>query len=312
MAINLPHIEDIAMAAALLKEEQLQSRIISSPRYRGLPVFLKMESELPFGSYKMRGVRSAIEHRLRNQLPISAIETISAGNMAQAVAACGRTMNIPVTAIVPETAPKIKTDHIEQLGATLVRKPMQDVWNLIEHPQAADDVLLIHPLITPGILAGYGAIALELLEQVPKCDAVYIPFGVGGLTLGVASVLRQLAPSVKIICVETAAAPTLTAARKNGASTLVGKAPTIADAIGTPRVVPFAFNILCELIDDTVVVEESDLANAMQRIYRRHGAVIEGAAAAAYAASLTSPFKNPVALITGKNIDPDKHQRLIN
>lgn len=307
MVIELPMIEDVQALLPLMQMEHLTSRIqvVNSVDHPERDVYLKMESELPFGSYKMRGVRAAVERRLARGESINAFHTISAGNMAQAVAACARNMSIPAVALVPDSAPAIKTAAIEALGARLVQKPMSAIWSMVEAPIFADDVLLIHPLQTPGILAGYGTIALELIEQVPNCDAVFIPFGVGGLTLGIAAILRRIAPHIKIIAVETEAAPTLTAARMHGGPVAFQKSATIADAIGTPRVVPHVFGLLEEMVDDTVVVSEPRLRRQVRDLYTQHHLTVEGAAAAAAAAAADSPFMSPVAIITGKNINPE-------
>lgn len=307
MAIELPELQDVSALMPLMQAEHLTSRIqiVNRQSNRLRSIFLKMESELPFGSYKMRGVRAAVEARLNRGGSIKTLQTISAGNMAQAVASCARNLGVPALALVPDSAPAIKMAAIQALGATLVQKPMADIWGMVEDPKFDDDVLLIHPLQTPGILAGYGTIALELLAQVPDCDAVFIPFGVGGLTLGIAAVLKRVVPHIKVICVETEAAPTLTAARARGVPVTVRKGATIADAIGTPRVLPEAFGLLQELVHDTVVVSESRLMRELRELFIYQKITVEGAAAAASAAAVDSNYLRPVAIMTGKNINPD-------
>jgi threonine dehydratase len=316
--IDLPTLKEVKELAAKLLGEGLTSRILqinaslAEVDSERRSIFLKMESELPFGSYKMRGVRAAVLKRIDSNLPFERFMTISAGNMAQAVAAVARDLGKPVTAIVPDSAPKIKLEAIASLGAKIIRQPISEVWDLVENPTDKTDELLIHPLATPGILAGYGTIALELIEQVPDCDAVFIPFGVGGLILGIAAILQIIAPHIKIIAVETAAAPTFTLALKNGEPTLVQKGKTCADAIGTPRVVPAALNLLMELVDDTVVVTETEIRSAIKNLYQKAQIVVEGAAAAGVAAAVNSKFKKPVVIVTGKNINPETFNEIIN
>lgn len=252
----------------------------------------------------MRGVVAAVLKRMNTGIPFSRFTTVSAGNMAQAVAAVARDLGMPAIAVVPDSAPQVKIDAIKALGAEIDRRPMAEVWELVENPTSKKDELLIHPLATPGILAGYGTIALELLEQVPDCDAVYIPFGVGGLTLGIATVLKLIAPHIRVICVETAAAPTLTTAILNGTSTFIPKGKTCVDAIGTPRVVPQALKFLEMVVDDTNVVSEVDVRTAVKLLFEYEQITVEGAAAAGFAAaSSVSKFKNPVVIMTGQNIN---------
>lgn len=305
MRIELPSFERVHNLRGLMQCEGLISRIRDVQRVGKTRVALKMESELPFGSYKMRGVRSAVDHHQNTRGRVQSMITISAGNMAQAVAACAKQLNINAIAMVPDTAPQIKTAAIESLGATLERKSMNEIWQMVEAPVFDEVNLMIHPLLTPGVLAGYGTIALEFIGQVPDCDAVFIPFGVGGLTLGVAAILKQIAPQIKIVCVETEAAPTLTLARQYGESIMVQKKATCADAIGTPRVVPFVLEVLNSLIDDTVVVSELALRDHLRYLYSAHGILVEGAAAAAFAAASQSKYKRPVAVMTGQNISSE-------
>ena len=316
MRIELPTLAEVQQLKPVLLAEGLSSRIqqiiIPGIAKEFKSIHLKMESELPFGSYKMRGVRAAVLKRVANQISFERLLTISAGNMAQAVAAVARDLGKPATAIVPDSAPAIKLDAIAGLGAEIIRKPMSEVWDLVEKPISNSSELLVHPLATSGVLAGYGTIALELIHQVPNCDAVFIPFGVGGLTLGIAKILKIIAPSIKIIAVETAAAPSLTLAFKNGEPTLVQKVKTCVDAIGTPRVVASAFRLLKELVDETAVVAEAEVLSAIKYLYIQENIVVEGAAAAGFAAAAGSRFKHPVVIVTGKNINPETFNEIIN
>lgn len=151
---------------------------------------------------------------------------------------------------------------------------------------------------------------------------MFIPFGVGGLTLGVSSILKSLMPGIVVIAVETDACPTLKRALQAKMPITVTKQKTCADAIGTPRVVERVYEMLTtaeafsneeksNLIDGVVSVSESDLIRAMKLASDNLNVRIEGAAAAALAAAMGSDFTRPLALITGQNIDPKLVQLIV-
>ncbi len=129
--------------------------------------------------------------------------TASAGNMAQGVAWGARLRGIPCTVVVPDYAPRTKIEAIERLGGTVIPVPFADWWQAIVTSSFPGlDGVFIHPVLDDGVMAGNGTIGLELLEDLPDLDAVVIPWGGGGLTCGIASALRQLAPSVRIYSAE--------------------------------------------------------------------------------------------------------------
>lgn len=309
MRINLPTVHEAESAFALHQALGIATQTIALNKPLGgknRTLLLKMESELPYGSYKVRGVSNALDvySKRHKRNPLSLL-TVSAGNMAQVVAAKAKELGVRAIAIVPDSAPHVKTDVIKALGAELCRKPMAEVWHLVENPHAEVDGLLIHPLITEGILAGYGVIALEIAALEEKPDAIFIPFGVGGLTLGVASIIRSILPQIRIICVELEAAPTLSLALRAGEPVYVQKSPSCADAIGTPRVVPAVLDLIKAqaLIDEVVTASEVQIKSAMRDLYFSHGIRSEGAAAAGYAAALASQFERPIVIMTGRNVN---------
>lgn len=318
LRIELPTLKDAKIAQALQAARGIRSEateVQTSTTGGNRKVFLKLENELLLGSYKLRGVINALDHhhRQHGKIPKRMI-TVSAGNMAQAVAYIGKEINCPVKAIVPESAPRAKTDVIRAFGGDVEIRPMTEVWNYIENPLSDPEHLLIHPLVTPGILAGYSVIALEILEMPVRPDALFIPFGVGGLTIGIASILKMLAPEIAIICVETEACPTLQSAFQAGKPVYVTKGHTCADAIGTPRVVASCLELIkkFKLVDDVVSIAERDIRSAMSTLHLRHNVKVEGAAAASFAAAINSKFKRPMALLTGQNVNQDLFNDIIS
>src|SRR6266571_7640187 len=161
-------------------------------------LYLKLENLQPIGSFKIRGAANVMALTPRRQLDRGVL-TASAGNMAQGVAFCARRLKIPATIIAPETAPATKVRAVERMGGRVIKVPFAEWWQTFgtcSYPGV--DAKFIHAFDDPDVMAGNGTIALELLEDLPDLDVVVIPWGGGGLSCGIAAVLRKLAPRVKI------------------------------------------------------------------------------------------------------------------
>src|SRR5215475_13125529 len=169
-------------------------------------LYLKLENLQPIGSFKIRGAANVIAHTPREQLSRGLL-TASAGNMAQGVAFCARRLSVPATVIAPDTAPATKTRAVERMGGRVIKVPFAEWWQTFEtRSYPGIDATFVHAFDDPHVMAGNGTIALEILEDLPDVAAVVIPWGGGGLTCGVASVLRELRPACKVFTAEVATA----------------------------------------------------------------------------------------------------------
>src|SRR5437867_2798083 len=161
-------------------------------------IYLKLENLQPIGSFKIRGAANAIARLPKEKLAIGVV-TASAGNMAQGVAWNAQKLGIPCTVIAPATAPETKIKAIERLGGRVIKVTFDEWWTAFEQRAFPGvDGTFIHAFDDPNVMAGNGTIALEILEDLADPDAVVIPWGGGGLTCGIASVLREVHPSCKI------------------------------------------------------------------------------------------------------------------
>lgn len=268
-------------------------------------ILLKAENLQPFGSYKIRGVSEAVRSAPLETLR-AGLRAASAGNMAQAVAHLAKVFEVPCQIYVPDSAPEVKKQAIRNLGAELIERPFQEVWNLVRHPPRDLSGLFIHPVFTPGLLAGYGTIATELLEDRPRLGAVVIPFGVGGLTLGVARALKNLRPDILVYTCEPETAAPLKASLVAGSPQRVERKPSFIDAIGTPEVLPEVFDLVRPLITDSVVVSLAETRSAMMSLASDCKLICEGAAAASFAAALRLTAEEPdlevACILSGGNI----------
>src|SRR5678815_4876125 len=182
------------IAGKALRTPLVRLNLLDSPA----EIYLKLENLQPIGSFKIRGAANAISRMSAEQLK-QGVVTASAGNMAQGVAWMARTLDIPCTVIAPDTAPEIKIKAIERLGGRVIKVSFEDWWKAFEnraHPGV--EGTFIHAFDDPNVMAGNGTIAIEILEDLPEPDAIVIPWGGGGLTCGIASVLRELRPACKL------------------------------------------------------------------------------------------------------------------
>jgi threonine dehydratase len=187
---------------------------------------LKLENLQPIGSFKIRGAANVMARTPRERLARGVL-TASAGNMAQGVAFCARRIGVDATIIAPDTAPATKIRAVERMGGRVIQVSFAEWWRTFEtRSYPGIDATFIHAFDDPDVMAGNGTIALELLEDLPDLNAVVIPWGGGGLSCGIAAVLRELAPRVRIYAaeIETAAplAASLAAGEPQAAGRIVG------------------------------------------------------------------------------------------
>lgn len=157
-------------------------------------LYLKLENLQPIGSFKIRGAANVMARTPRERLTRGVL-TASAGNMAQGVAFCARQIGVGATIIAPDSAPATKIRAVERMGGRVIKVPFAEWWRTFEtRSYPGIDATFIHAFDDPDVMAGNGTIALELLEDLPDLDTVVIPWGGGGLSCGIAAVLRELAP----------------------------------------------------------------------------------------------------------------------
>ena len=277
-------------------------------------LYLKLENLQPIGSFKIRGAANVMALTSREQLARGVL-TASAGNMAQGVAFCAQRMGIPATIIAPETAPATKTRAVERMGGRVIKVPFADWWRTFEtRSYPGIDATFIHAFDDPHVMAGNGTIALELLEDLPEVDAVVIPWGGGGLSCGIASVLRARAPKVRIYAAEIETGAPLAASLAAGEPRTVDYEPSFVDGIGSKMVFSRMFEHARRLLDGSLVVTLTEARHAMKLVAERNRVIMEGASACAVAAACSGRAGSGrvVAIVSGGNIDLDKFAELVS
>jgi threonine dehydratase len=276
-------------------------------------IFLKLENLQPTGSFKVRGASNAIT-LAGPDAKKRGVYTCSAGNMAQALAWQARRNKIPCTVIVPDNAPETKLEAIRRFGAKIIQVSFDDVWKVVEthHYPPLDGSMFIHPFADVRMMAGNGTAGLEILEDLPDVDSVVIPFGGGGLSVGIASAIRAKKPQTRIYAVEPETAAPLSASFAAGSAQEIERVPSFVDGIGGKSVLPEmwerARNLLLPLI-----VSLSDIAVAVKLLVERNRVVAEGAGGASVAAAMTGKAGHGkiVCIVSGGNIDSSKLGKIL-
>lgn len=313
---RLPGVTEVAAA-----RDRIDGLAIRTPLVRlRLPgeaqgqaeLHVKLETLQPIGSFKIRGAANAIA-RLDRAALSDGVCTASAGNMAQGVAWCARSLGVPCRVIVPDNAPAAKLDAIEGLGASLVRVPFAEWWTVMEtHDTRGVPGAFIHPVENADVIAGNGTIAAEILDDLPDVDAVVVPFGGGGLISGIGAGLRSLRPSCRVLAAEVETAAPLRASLDAGRPVRIERTPSFVDGIGGSAVLPAMWPLLSEVVDDAIVVALGEVEEAI-RLLVRHGRIVaEGAGAAALAAARRGAVAGRVVcVVSGGNIDRSVLARIL-
>ena len=271
-------------------------------------IHLKLETLQPINSFKIRGAANAIRSAPAESVR-KGLLTASAGNMAQGVAWLARELGVPATIAVPEHAPQTKLDAIERLGARVMKVPYDDWWQAIVSSRIEGmEGLFVHPVQDEAVMAGNGTIGLEVLEDLPDPDAVVIPFGGGGLTVGIASAIKALRPETKIYTAEPATGAAMAAALRAGEPTDVEYTASFVDGSGSRRVLDSMWPRVREVVDDAFTVSIDEAAAAVRTLAERIRVIAEGAGALSTAAALAGRAGSGkvVCIVSGGNINLGK------
>jgi len=244
-------------------------------------IYLKLENLQPIGSFKIRGATNAVLLAPPSDRAAGLV-TASAGNMAQGVAWAARELGVPATIVVPEHAPEAKLAAIKRLGGQVRKLPYDDWWNVIVTSRLdGTDGLFVHPVQDPRVMAGNGTIGLEIIEDLPDPDAVVIPYGGGGLTVGIASAVKALRPDTKIFTAEPETGAALAAALAAGHPADVDYQASFVDGSGSRRVLDTMWPLVTPLVDGALAIPVAEAAAAVRMLAERARVVAEGASAPA-------------------------------
>jgi len=274
----------------------------------GATVALKAENLQRTGSFKLRGALAKIA-ALGNACA-DGVVTASAGNHGQAVAYAARARALRCEVFMPEQAALAKLEAVGALGATvhLVGATIDETLAAARDFAAREQLSFVHPFDDPDVIAGQGTVGLELLEDVPDLSAVIIPVGGGGLASGVAIALKEQRPGTRVVGVQVAGCAPFAASLEAGRPVAADSALTIADGIAVKRPGELTLPLIGRWLDEIVVVEEDEVAEAIVFLLERAKLVVEGAGAVSVAALLNGRARpaaqgTTVAILSGGNVD---------
>ncbi|HDL8053898.1 TPA: threonine/serine dehydratase [Yersinia enterocolitica] len=277
-------------------------------QHSGCEIYLKCEHLQHTGSFKFRGASNKLR-LLTNEQRQRGVITASTGNHGQAMALAGKLAGVKATIYAPEQAAAIKLEAIRALGGEVELIPGDALNAELAANSAAQQQgkIYISPYNDKQIIAGQGTCGMEMVEQQPDLDAVFVAVGGGGLISGIATVLKKLSDKTQIIGCWPANATSMYTSLENGKIQEVAEQETLSDGTAggvEPGAITFA---LCQqLIDQKVLVSEQEIKDAMRLIAHTDRWMIEGAAGVALAAALKqAPLwqgKKVAVVLCGKNI----------
>ena len=304
-------LEDIQRAAEVLRGKIIRTPLIYSPtfsRVSGAEVYLKLENLQIAGSFKVRGATYKIQTRL-DEIKHQGVVAASAGNHAQGVALAAKGAGLPATIVMPEWVSISKQEATREYGAEIILKG-KSVGESIQFAQelAQAGKTFIHPYDDQDIITGQATIGLEIFQDLPGADIIFVPIGGGGLISGISSVAKAIRPETRIVGVEARACPSAYQSRLDGKVTRVEAKKSIADGITVKQIGEINFPIIEANVDEIVLVEEDQISAAIFTLLERKKVLAEGAGAVTLAALLNSKVQIPegskvVLVISGGNLD---------
>jgi threonine dehydratase len=308
-ALSLPSAAQVAAARDNIRPFALRTPLLRlNVDLPGTNIFLKLENLQPWGSFKIRAAVNVLKTMDAARLQRGVL-TASAGNFGQGLAFAARAMGVPATVVVPSGAAETKVKALVELGAKVIRRSFDEWWTVLTSRACpGEEGVFVHPVAEPGVLAGNATIAAEILEDLPGCDAMVVPFGGGGLICGIGSVVRRLRPTVRMIVAESEAAQPAAAALQHGGPVQVPHRQSFVDGMGSTTVLTEMWPLLRAVADQSECASFEQITAAIRLLAGRHHVIAEAAGAVAVAAALgaSSTTGNVVCIVSGGNIDGEK------
>ena len=307
----LPTYDEIIKGRELLNKFIKKTLLYKSNTFSnliGTNVYLKNEAFQKTGSFKVRGALYKIKTLPEEKIKYGIIAA-SAGNHAQGVAYAATIRKVPCTIVMPMYASPAKIAAVRSYNAQVILKgkDYDEAWTAAKEIAENEKKAVIHAFDDPEVIAGQGSIGLELLEDLPDLDEIYIPVGGGGLAAGVAIAVKSKKRNVKIIGVESIAFPAMKESIQKGSLQSKKGEFTIADGIAVKAPGKLTYEIAKKYLDDIVLVDDKSIVKTMFLLMERSKLVIEPAGAASLAYLLANGHKNRnkkvVSILSVGNVD---------
>ena len=306
-----PTYDEILKANSLRGNVIRKTPLIHSPTFSELTnseIYLKEEFRQKTGSFKIRGAYYKIKS-LTDEEKKHGVVAASAGNHAQGVALASSLENISCTIVMPKNASPAKVAATKGYGANVILEGINYDESYCKAKEIAKQTgaTIVQAFDDPQIIAAQGVIGLEILEDLPDVEEIYLPIGGGGLAAGTVIAIKEKNPNIKVIGVQSKSFPSMYESVKQNTRTLTGGGDrTIADGISVKMPGQITFDIIKNRIDEIVLVDDDEITKAMFLLMERMKFVVEpaGAVGLAYLISKKpSPGKKVVAVLAGGNVD---------
>ena len=284
----------------------------------GVPVLLKLEQIQVTGSFKIRGATNAIA-TLSQEERAHGVVCVSTGNHGRGLAYAARAAGVRCIICMSKLVPQVKIDGIKAHGAEvrIIGNSQDEAQEEVDRLVLDDGMTMVPPFDHRAVIAGQGTIGLEILDQVPDAVTFLVPLSGGGLISGVAAAIREKRPLSRIIGVSMQRGAAMHECLKAGKPVHVEELPTLADSLGGGIGLDnrYTFQMTRDLVDETVLVSEAEIAGAIRHAYWQEGQIVEGSGSVGIAALMAGKIASDgpvVAVLSGGNIDMKQHHRIIS
>jgi threonine dehydratase len=309
-----PDLRDVFDARRRIAGRVVRTPLLPSPsltRRAGAPIHLKLENHQRTGAFKLRGATNTLLSLTPDERERGVV-TVSSGNHGRAVAAVAADLGIAATICLSSRVPPAKVAAIESFGvAIVVAGPTQDDADA-EARRLVDEegLTFVHPFDDPRVIAGQGTVGLEILEDLPEVESIVVPLSGGGLISGIAAAAKAAGPQIRMVGVSQDRGPAMYDSLAAGRLVDVIEEDTLADALagGLGPENHHTFEMCRDLLDETHLVSEEEIAGAMAALLRDDHQVVEGGGAVGVAGLLTGRIevRGPtVAVLSGGNVSID-------
>lgn len=284
----------------------------------GCSVFLKCENFQRVGAFKFRGGYNAIT-QLSDEQKAAGVVTFSSGNHAQAIALASKLCAVRATIVMPHDAPRVKMDAVRGYGGAIVEYHRSEEDREVKAREIADasGATIIPPFDHEDVIAGQGTAGLELLEEIPDLDWLFVCVGGGGLISGCAIAAAEMAPECKVVGVEPTAGDDACRSFHSGTLTRIDTPKTICDGAATNSIGERNFAIVKALVHDMTCVPDNAVLRAMKLVWERMKLVVEPTGALALAGLLEGgvegikPGDKVGVTVSGGNVDVGRAAELL-